>query len=75
LPEKSVFPKQSWNPEESLTALSKPQYLLGVDVGSTTLKAVVVHTGTDEIVWQRYERHETRQGPKLLEFLENSFRR
>ena len=53
-------------------ASSKPQYLLGIDVGSTTLKAVVVNRSADEIVWQRYERHETRQGPKLLEFLKDA---
>ncbi len=46
-----------------------PQYLLGIDVGSTTVKAVVVRSENDKVVWQKYGRHETRQGRKLLDFL------
>ncbi|MGA8313567.1 MAG: BadF/BadG/BcrA/BcrD ATPase family protein [Terriglobales bacterium] len=44
-------------------------YLAGMDVGSTTVKAVVVDVRTDQIVWRDYQRHETRQPEKLLEFL------
>ena len=44
-------------------------YLAGLDVGSTTVKAVVVDVRTDQIVWRDYQRHETRQPEKLLEFL------
>ena len=44
-------------------------YLAGLDVGSTTVKAVVVDVSADEIVWRDYQRHETRQPEKLLEFL------
>ena len=40
-----------------------------MDVGSTTVKAVVVGTDTDEMIWQDYQRHETKQPEKLLEFL------
>ena len=40
-----------------------------LDVGSTTVKAVVVDVRTDQIVWRDYQRHETRQPEKLLEFL------
>jgi activator of 2-hydroxyglutaryl-CoA dehydratase/predicted nucleotide-binding protein (sugar kinase/HSP70/actin superfamily) len=47
----------------------KPAYTVGMDVGSTTVKAVVVATETDEIIWQDYQRHETKQPEKLLEFL------
>ncbi|MGD0630713.1 MAG: BadF/BadG/BcrA/BcrD ATPase family protein, partial [Terracidiphilus sp.] len=46
------------------------EYLVGVDVGSTTVKAVVVHAASDTTVWQDYQRHETRQPEKVLEFLE-----
>src|SRR5215470_8547263 len=42
---------------------------IGLDVGSTTVKAVVVDPVTDEIVWQDYQRHETKQPEKVLEFL------
>jgi predicted CoA-substrate-specific enzyme activase len=44
-------------------------YMVGMDVGSTTVKAIVVNAGSDEIVWQDYQRHETKQPEKLLEFL------
>src|SRR5579883_3252135 len=42
---------------------------MGVDVGSTTVKIVVVDNATDEILWQDYQRHETKQPEKLLEML------
>ena len=44
-------------------------YSVGMDVGSTTVKAVVVEAATDKIIWQDYQRHETKQPEKLLEFL------
>ncbi|MCZ7586617.1 MAG: acyl-CoA dehydratase activase-related protein [Deltaproteobacteria bacterium] len=46
---------------------------IGVDVGSTTAKVVVVHPESLEILWSRYERHETRQPEKVLELLEKAF--
>src|SRR5713101_7971152 len=45
------------------------QYLVGLDVGSTTVKATVVDAATDQILWQDYQRHETKQPEKTLEFL------
>jgi activator of 2-hydroxyglutaryl-CoA dehydratase len=44
--------------------------IIGVDVGSTTVKLCVVHPDTLEILWSKYERHETRQPEKTLEMLE-----
>ena len=41
--------------------------LAGVDVGSTTVKAVLVEDS--KTLWQDYQRHNTRQGEKVLEFL------
>jgi predicted CoA-substrate-specific enzyme activase len=41
--------------------------ILGVDVGSTTVKAVLVKG--DKIVWRDYQRHNTRQAEKVLELL------
>ncbi len=35
----------------------KIKYLAGVDVGSTTVKAVVVDAGNDSILWRDYQRH------------------
>jgi predicted CoA-substrate-specific enzyme activase len=45
------------------------QLLVGIDVGSTTVKAVAVDAATDAIVWSDYQRHETKQPEKTLEFL------
>ena len=45
------------------------QFLVGLDVGSTTVKAVVVDATTDEVLWLDYQRHETKQPEKTLEFL------
>ncbi len=42
---------------------------IGLDVGSTTVKAVVVDIAKDEMLWQDYQRHETKQPEKCLEFL------
>jgi predicted CoA-substrate-specific enzyme activase len=47
----------------------RTKFLVGLDVGSTTVKATVVDSATDEILWQDYQRHETKQPEKTLEFL------
>ena len=44
--------------------------VVGVDVGSTTVKAVVLDPETKEILWSDYQRHLTRQPEKVLELLE-----
>ena len=44
-------------------------YSVGMDVGSTTVKAVIVDVATDQIIWRDYQRHETKQPEKTLEFL------
>ena len=41
--------------------------LVGIDVGSTTVKAVVVED--DRVLWRDYQRHGTKQAEKVLEFL------
>jgi activator of 2-hydroxyglutaryl-CoA dehydratase/predicted nucleotide-binding protein (sugar kinase/HSP70/actin superfamily) len=43
--------------------------VIGVDVGSTTVKAVAVDPGTRAIVWSEYRRHETRLADTLLDLL------
>ena len=45
------------------------RFFVGLDVGSTTVKAIVVDAATDKTIWQDYQRHETRQPEKVLEFL------
>ncbi len=43
--------------------------MVGLDVGSTTVKAVVVNPADDKILWRDYQRHDTKQPEKVLEFL------
>src|ERR1051326_7352012 len=43
---------------------------MGVDVGSTTVKVVVIDGENDDILWQDYQRHETKQPEKTLEMLQ-----
>ena len=45
------------------------KFLVGLDIGSTTVKAVIVDAVTDQVLWQDYQRHETKQPEKSLEFL------
>jgi len=45
------------------------QFMIGLDIGSTTVKAVVVDAASDQIVWSDYQRHDTKQPEKTLEFL------
>ncbi len=45
------------------------EFLVGLDVGSTTVKAMVVDAGSGQTLWQDYQRHETKQPEKTLEFL------
>jgi predicted CoA-substrate-specific enzyme activase len=44
--------------------------VIGMDVGSTTVKAVVIDAATKEILWSNYQRHLTKQPEKCLELLE-----
>jgi predicted CoA-substrate-specific enzyme activase len=41
--------------------------IAGLDIGSTTVKAVVVEDG--EVIWKRYERHNTRQAETARDLL------
>ncbi len=45
--------------------------MIGLDVGSTTVKAVVMDPQTDEILWKDYKRHETRQPEMVFQFLQD----
>lgn len=42
---------------------------VGIDIGSTTVKAVVCDPSSLEIMWSDYQRHETRQAEMVLEFI------
>jgi predicted CoA-substrate-specific enzyme activase len=39
-------------------------------VGSTTAKGILLDADTEEILWQDYQRHDTRQAEKVLEFFQ-----
>ena len=47
----------------------KAQFSVGLDVGSTTVKACVLDIAAGSVVWQDYQRHETKQPEKVREFL------
>ncbi len=52
------------------TETKLPQHLvLGLDVGSTTVKAVVIDPSSKSILWSDYQRHHTKQPEKCLELL------
>jgi predicted CoA-substrate-specific enzyme activase len=53
----------------AMTPTTRATCLVGLDVGSTTVKAVAVDALTDRILWSNYRRHETRQPEMALEFL------
>src|SRR5688572_14534873 len=42
--------------------------IVGLDIGSTTVKASVEKDG--EVLWKDYQRHNTKQAEKVLEFLD-----
>ncbi|HSG48475.1 MAG TPA: BadF/BadG/BcrA/BcrD ATPase family protein [Longimicrobiales bacterium] len=47
-----------------------PRHLsIGIDVGSTTVKALLVDPATDDILWRDYRRHEGKQLTLVLEML------
>ncbi len=48
---------------------SSDEIVIGVDVGSTTVKAVVVDPESRAILWHDYRRHHTKQPETMLEFL------
>ena len=48
---------------------SPKSLMVGLDVGSTTVKSVVMDVATQNILWSDYQRHDTKQPEKCLEFL------
>src|SRR3954468_20136155 len=49
--------------------MSREKLVIGMDVGSTTVKAVVIDPESKEILWSDYQRHQTKQPEKTLELL------
>lgn len=50
---------------------TKSPLFIGFDVGSTTVKAVVLDIDEDKMLWSDYQRHDTKQPEKSLELLRN----
>src|ERR1043166_3712663 len=54
-----------------MTLQSAPEKLvIGMDVGSTTVKAVVIDPDSKQILWSDYQRHLTKQPEKVMELLQ-----
>jgi len=51
--------------------MSAPRLCVGIDVGSTTVKAVLMDLDTDQVLWKDYQRHEGQQLSRLLAVLRN----
>ena len=49
--------------------MTPEKVVIGIDVGSTTVKMTVVDPSTKEILWSKYLRHETRQPEMTREML------
>lgn len=49
--------------------MASSSVVIGLDIGSTTVKAVVMPAAENRIVWQDYRRHETEQGRTALGFM------
>jgi activator of 2-hydroxyglutaryl-CoA dehydratase/predicted nucleotide-binding protein (sugar kinase/HSP70/actin superfamily) len=56
-------------PSEEMISDRTETVVVGVDVGSTTVKAVVLDPATREILWSDYQRHNTKQPEKVNELL------
>ncbi len=50
---------------------NKSPLFIGFDVGSTTVKAIVVDIDNDKILWSDYQRHDTKQPEKSIELLKD----
>jgi predicted CoA-substrate-specific enzyme activase len=55
-------------------ATERPSCIVGLDVGSTTVKAVVSSVDEERIIWKRYQRHLTRQAETVVRFFERMIR-
>src|ERR1700722_6918798 len=53
-----------------MATTGRAQLAIGMDVGSTTVKAAVVDPETKAILWSDYQRHHTKQPEYVLSMLE-----
>jgi activator of 2-hydroxyglutaryl-CoA dehydratase/predicted nucleotide-binding protein (sugar kinase/HSP70/actin superfamily) len=58
-------------PEEvRMARQGRDPVVVGIDVGSTTVKAVVLDPVTLEVLWSDYQRHQTKQPEKVVELID-----
>ncbi|MCE9576411.1 MAG: acyl-CoA dehydratase activase-related protein [Deltaproteobacteria bacterium] len=50
--------------------MTEAKWVIGIDVGSTTVKMTVIDPVTKEILWKKYARHETRQPEMTMSMLQ-----
>ncbi len=50
--------------------MTEAKWVIGIDVGSTTVKMTVIDPVTKEILWKKYQRHETRQPEMTMAMLQ-----
>ncbi|TVQ37415.1 MAG: CoA activase [Spirochaetaceae bacterium] len=55
--------------------MKEQQYWMGLDIGSTTVKIVVIEPWGRDIVYRDYQRHNAEQGRTALSMLEQAHRR
>ncbi len=69
----ATIPDGRSTPETFSNTTSGPvrEFVIGLDVGSTTVKATVVDPVTQAILWCNYTRHNTRQPETTLAFLDD----
>ena len=53
----------------SLSDADSAALMVGLDVGSTTVKSVCIDPATRRILWSHYQRHESRQAEKAFQLL------
>ena len=58
------------NGDAALRLAPGERLVIGVDVGSTTVKTAALGARSRAVLWSRYERHETRQAERVLSQLE-----
>jgi predicted CoA-substrate-specific enzyme activase len=61
--------KHAQKRETTTTSWTTPQYLVGIDVGSTTVKVVVRTPESRALLFHRYQKHESRQPETVLALL------
>jgi activator of 2-hydroxyglutaryl-CoA dehydratase/predicted nucleotide-binding protein (sugar kinase/HSP70/actin superfamily) len=69
-PSDTLLPRRTSSPPWKEERMANERLAIGMDVGSTTVKAVVVDPGSRKILWSDYQRHHTKQPEYVLSMLE-----